>query len=70
MSPTTLKRHLQQLQINGYIKIVGGDKFRKGYEYEVVSYEEYKELQSNIKTALDTALEQIKNKISSPVVHQ
>jgi len=70
ISPTTLKRHLQQLQVNGYIKIVGGDKFRKGYEYEVVSYEEYKELQSNIKTALDTALIQIKNKISSPVVHQ
>ena len=67
ISYPTLKRHLQQLNINGYIKVVGGDKFRKGYEYEVVSYEEYKELQSNIKTALDTALDNIKIKFSSSV---
>ena len=60
----TLNRHLNQLLINGYIKIVGGDKFRKGYEYEVISYEEYKVLQNNIKTALDTALEKIKESIS------
>ncbi len=62
VSTTTLKRNLYQLQANDYIKIVGGDKFRKGYEYEVVSYEEYSQLQNNIKTALDEALERIKNK--------
>ena len=60
----TLNRHLNQLLINGYIKIVGGDKFRKGYEYEIISYEEYKVLKDNIKTALDTALEKIKKSIS------
>jgi DNA primase len=60
ISPTTLKRYLYQLQLNDYIKIVGGDKFRKGYEYEVINYEEYSELQNNIKTALDKALEKIK----------
>lgn len=60
ISPTTLKRYLYQLQLNDYIKIVGGDKFRKGYEYEVINYEEYSELQNNIKTALDKALEEIK----------
>jgi DNA primase len=60
ISPTTLKRYLYQLQVNDYIKIVGGDKFRKGYEYEVINYEEYSELQNNIKTALDKALEKIK----------
>lgn len=49
---------------NGYIKIVGGDKFRKGYEYEIVSYEEYSQLQNNIKNALDEALEQIKENVS------
>ena len=65
ISYATLKRHLQQLHINGYIKIVGGDKFRKGYEYEVVSYEEYQELQRNIKTALDTALDNVKRKNES-----
>ena len=61
ISYPTLKRHLLQLSINGYIKIVGGDKFRKGYEYEIVNYEEYQSLESNIKTALDEALDKIKN---------
>lgn len=63
ISTTTLKRYLYQLQTNDYIKIVGGDKFRKGYEYEIVSYEEYQHLQNNISTALDEALDKIrKNK--------
>jgi hypothetical protein len=62
VSTTTLKRNLYQLQINDYIKIVGGDKFRKGFEYEIVSYEEYQALQNNISTALDEALDKIKKK--------
>lgn len=70
ISYPTLKRHLLQLYTNGYIKVVGGDKFRKGYEYEVVSYEEYKDLQSNIKTALDTALDKITKQVSSSVAQQ
>jgi transcription initiation factor IIE alpha subunit len=61
ISYPTLKRHLLQLSVNGYIKIVGGDKFRKGYEYEVTNYEEYQSLERNIKTALDEALDKIKN---------
>lgn len=60
--PTTLKRHLYQLYINGYLKIVGGDKFKRGYEYEVVSFEEYQTLQNNIQTALDEVLTRIKEK--------
>lgn len=68
-SPTTLKRHLYNLLSNGYIKIVGGDKFRKGYEYEIVNFEEYQQLQDTIQTALDEALNKIK-RVSSPVVHQ
>jgi len=67
ISTTTLKRYLYQLQTNDYIKIVGGDKFRKGFEYEIVSYEEYSQLQTNIKTALDKALEQIKEDNKKPV---
>lgn len=65
VSPTTLKRYLYQLSVNGYIRIVGGDKFRKGYEYEVLNYEEYQALQDNIKTALDEALEKLKPKEQS-----
>lgn len=61
-TPTTLKRHLFQLLNNGYLRIIGGNKFRKGYEFEVVSFEEYQELQQNIQTALDEALNKIKGK--------
>lgn len=60
ISPTTLKRHLYQLYQQDYLKIVGGDRFRKGYEYEVVRSDEYEALQANITTALDDALAQIK----------
>jgi len=60
LNPKTLSRYLSDLQRYHYIKIVGGDKFRKGYEYEVVSYEEYGQLQTTIKTALDKALENIR----------
>jgi DNA-binding MarR family transcriptional regulator len=63
ISYPTLKRHLLQLSANGYIKVVGGDKFRKGYEYEVVSYQEYQALERNIKTALDQALDRIKKQM-------
>ena len=67
--PTTLKRYLYQLHANDYLKIVGGDKFRKGYEYEVLNYEEYQALEDNIKTALDKALDNIKKeRISTSVV--
>ena len=68
ISYPTLKRHLLQLTTNGYLKIVGGNKYQQGYEYEVVSYEEYKSLQTNIKTALDEALGKLKE-VSSSVAH-
>ena len=64
----TLKRHLLHLQRNGYVKVVGGDKFRKGYEYEIVNIEEYQMLQANIKTVLDEILAKIKTD-SSLVAH-
>ena len=46
--------------MGGYIKIVGGDKYRKGYEYEITDLKEYQSLQHNITNALDKALEEIK----------
>lgn len=64
----TLKRHLLHLHRNGYIKIVGGNKFSKGYEYEVVSFDEYQALKENIQTALDDVLLKIKAS-SGLVVH-
>ena len=61
VSPTTLNRNLYQLQASGYIKVVGGNKHRKGYEYEIVNYEEYRQLKDSIDSVLDKALEKIKN---------
>jgi hypothetical protein len=33
MAPRTLSRYLYELQQYGYIRICGGNKYRKGYEY-------------------------------------
>jgi DNA primase catalytic core len=65
INPKTLSRYLYDLQRYNYIKIVGGDKHRRGYEYEVVDPKEYQLLQQNIKSALDKALEQVKQKSTS-----
>jgi predicted transcriptional regulator len=51
----TVKRMQQQLLNNGYLNLLKKDK-NKGYEYEIVSYEEYKNLQSNIENVLDNQL--------------
>jgi DNA primase len=60
MSPRTVSHYLYQLKQYGMIKIVGGNQYKNGYEYEIRDAEEYKELQQGIKTALDIALENVK----------
>jgi len=63
---STVKRHHLHLFINGYIKHYTDKKKtdtaskNKSYCYEIVSYEEYKELQSRISTALDEALNKVR----------
>ena len=57
----SLKRYLRNLNQEGYIKVVGGTK-SKGFEYEVVSFEEYQELQSQITSVLDEVLNKAKSK--------
>jgi hypothetical protein len=55
---STIKRyHLSLLQA-GYIKKVE-NKQTKAYHYEVVSYEEYRQLQNNIITVLDEVTERL-----------
>jgi len=49
------KRYMLQLFINGYIKKNSGTK-NKGFTYEVVSYEEYTQLQNIISNVLDESL--------------
>lgn len=52
---TTLRRYHSQLIADNYIKKTNNNKY-KGYIYEIVSYEEYKELQKQINSVLDTCL--------------
>ena len=68
LAPTTLKRYLIELTRNGYIKIRGGSKYR-GFEYEVVDYEEYKKLKGSIDQKLEEILSKINEK-SGPVAQE
>ena len=46
---------MAELQLYGYVRKKDGDK-KKGFYYEVVSYEEYQQLQQQIHNALDEVL--------------
>jgi DNA primase catalytic core len=60
ITSSSCNRYILELLRNSYIKVAGGNKYRQGYEYQVVKYDEYEKLQQNVKTALDEALERIK----------
>jgi DNA primase len=71
ITSSSCNRYILELLRNNYIKITGGNKYRQGFEYQVVKLNEYKELKQNIKTALDEALENIKKQcLSIPTVSQ
>lgn len=55
---TTVKRYHLELYNLGYLKIARKDKL-KGYEYEIVSYEEYKQLQQEISEVLENSFNQL-----------
>jgi uridine kinase len=61
VTPSTLYRHLQTLRRYGYVKIVSGSK-SKGFEYEVEDKVDLEEVESNMQTAFDRALEAIRKK--------
>jgi DNA primase len=65
INPHNLKYYLSQLLQYGYIKIIGGNKYKQGYEYEITSRNEYAELTNNIENALDKALQRIKEKMQN-----
>ncbi|NJM15477.1 MAG: DNA primase [Bacteroidales bacterium] len=64
MNPSNLKYYLVQLMRYGYIKTVGGDRYKRGFEYEVTNFEEYNKLNTSISSILDEVLAKIKNKTS------
>ena len=55
----TVKRYHLELLNAGYLNLKKKDRL-KGYEYEVVSYEEYKKLKESITTVLDKQLEDLR----------
>jgi len=70
MHPSKIKRYLNDLLRYNFIKVVGGNRYKGGLEYEVINTEEYKQLESGITTALDDVLTDLKNKLSGSVDHQ
>jgi DNA primase len=64
INPHNLNHYLKTLHFYGYIKSIGGNKYKGGYEYEITKKDEYNELKNSIETALDKALENIKPKDS------
>ena len=60
INPNNLKHYLRTLHFYGYIRSIGGNKYKGGYEYELTNKDEYEQLQSIVKTALDQALEEIR----------
>ena len=64
MTSSSCNRYILELLRNNYIKVSGGNKYRQGYEYQIIKPDEYDKLQEHIKTALDEALENIKRSVS------
>jgi len=60
INPDNLRYYLSQLNKYGYIKVVGGNKYKTGFEYEITDKEEYNKLSNSVQTALDKALEQLR----------
>jgi uridine kinase len=68
---TTVKRYHFDLFNSGYLRVAKKEKL-KGYEYEILSYEEYKQLQEGIGKVLDNSLKNLlkAQKPSSPSLAQ
>lgn len=64
---STVKRHNLELINCDYLKL-SENKKKKGYRYEVVSYEEYAELQNSITTVLDDILQKIKEQTETQTI--
>lgn len=64
---TTVRRYHNELLQNGYIRLQESKK-KKGYLFEIVSYEEYQQLQNSISTVLDNILNELR--ATAPPVSQ
>lgn len=62
MNPNNVKYYLRQLANFGLVRIAGGNRYKSGYEYEVVSMEEYEALRNRLNNALREAVKRIRSK--------
>ena len=67
MNPNNLKYYLSQLFRYNYIKIVGGNRHKSGYEYEIINTQEYNQLKETMNNALDAALSDIRKGLAGSV---
>jgi DNA-binding HxlR family transcriptional regulator len=61
IAPTTLKRHLSELERYGYLKVSRGSRYGK-YEYSIADYAEYDQLKSTIHQHLQAILDIIRSR--------
>lgn len=65
INPHNLRHYLSQLTTFGYLKIIGGNKYKTGYEYEITRKDEFTKLNQSIENALDTALNKVKEALQN-----
>jgi DNA primase len=65
INPDNVRHYLAQLVKFGYVKIIGGNKHKGGFEYEITDKEEYTKLHNSVQSALNKALQEIKKQQSS-----
>ena len=70
MHPSKVKRYLNDLLRYNFIKVVGGNRYKAGLEYEVINKDDYQKLESGITTVLDEVLSTLKNKLNGSVAQQ
>ncbi len=57
--PRTMRRYLSELNLYGYIKIAGGNKYRKGYEYELTELANNNNLQNSIDKHIERVMQKV-----------
>jgi hypothetical protein len=70
MHPSKVKRYVNDLLRYNFIKVVGGNRYNSGLEYEITDKNEYKKLESNVTSVLDDVLKELKNNLTGSVVQQ
>lgn len=60
LAPTSLKRYLGQLRAYGYVEVVGGSRYRKGFEYELTALGRAEDPEAAVRSFLAGQLGELK----------